>query len=119
MPRTARQVLAALLIALHATISLCGPGLHGAPGLGHAGPAGNIRKSDGHLKPASLAAVAPEHCPICDCFSQGQVPTPPSVVASHRLVRCFVPAPISTLAPRPPLLVSRSRAPPRVDARIV
>jgi hypothetical protein len=119
MPRTARQALAAFLIALHATISLCGPGLHAVPGLGHAGPTGTIRKSDGHLKAASRAAVVPEHCPICDYFWQGQVPSPPSAVASHRLVRCLDPAPISTLAPRPTLLISRSRAPPRGDARIV
>jgi hypothetical protein len=119
MPRTARQALAALLIALHATISLCGPGLHAAPGLGHAGPAGTSRGLDRHLKLTTLAATASEHCPICDYFSQGQLPSPPPTTASNRLVRSFEPVPISSIVPRPPLLSSRSRAPPRGDARIV
>jgi hypothetical protein len=119
MPRTSRQALAALLIALHASISLCGPGLHAAPGLGHAGLAGSSRESDGDPGLTRHSATAPEHCPVCDYFSQGQLPLPPFLHVPSRPVLPFETALISTLAPRPPLLYSRSRAPPRGAARIV
>jgi hypothetical protein len=119
MPKTARKALAALLISLHAMISLCGAGLHAAPGLGHPGPTGTSRKLDGHLEWRSLAATTSEHCPICDYVSQGQLPLPRAFSVSSRLVLPFTPAAVPILAPSPSLLSCRSRAPPLNDARIV
>ena len=119
MPYTARQALAALLIALHAAVALCGPGLHAAPGLGHAGPAGSSRGPDGPPGLIKPPATALEHCPLCDYFAQGQVPLPPSPQASCRLVLPFEPTRFPLLAPRPPLVSSRSRAPPLGDSPVV
>jgi hypothetical protein len=119
MPRTARQALASLLIALHAAIALCGPGLHAAPGLGHFGPAGTVRKPDAQPEFIKVAATASEHCPICDYFAQGQLPLPPTIPISFRLVLAVEPTHPPILAPRAPRSSSQSRAPPCGDARTV
>jgi hypothetical protein len=119
MQRNARNTLSALLIAFHATIALCGPGLHAAPYMGHDSPSGTVRKPDGQLELTKLAATATEHCPLCDFFAQGQLPLPPSLQVSARVVLPFEPADLPLFAPRPPHLSSRSRAPPLGDARIV
>lgn len=119
MPRTARQALAASLIVLHAAISLCGASLHAAPGLGHAGSAGSSTKADAHPGLTRIAATVPEHCPLCDYFSQGQLPLAADFVAASRLVLPFEPTQPPPLLPRSPHLLARPRAPPRGISRIV
>ncbi len=73
MPHTNRRFLVALLIALHAALTLCGPGHHGfAAPWSHApepikasDPVGTIAESD---------CRSVDHCPVCDYLSQSQLP---------------------------------------------
>ena len=119
MPSTARKTLASLLIALHAAIMLCGPGLHAAPGLGHFGTSGVASKLDNTPELSAAVAAPGEHCPLCDFFAQGQLPLEQATLAVHRLVDPVEPDSLPISLPRPLILSAQSRAPPRIDARIV
>src|SRR5215472_12245053 len=74
MPRFARRLLIASLVAFHAAVMLCGPCLHGLPGWGHS--AGLSRGADAHRVSDHVQAVhvQPDNCPVCHLFSQGQLP---------------------------------------------
>ncbi len=119
MPRTARRALAAFLIALHAAISACGPGLHAAPGLGHPGRSVGLSGVEGTTSLAHPSVKLAEHCPLCDYFAQGQLPIASACLASCPLVAAAEPGRTAPLAPGPPRSLSRSRAPPLGDPRSV
>ncbi len=119
MPRTARQVLTALLITLHAVISLCGPSLHAAPGLGHKSLAEVSSRTDGLGEWGKITATPAEHCPVCEYFAQAQLPFHRVILVSSRLVLPFEPAHSPILNSRPLSLSSQPRAPPLGDARVV
>ncbi len=118
MPHTARRALAAFLIALHAAIAACGPGLHAAPGLGHAARSAETSAADGTPALAHPSINLAEHCPLCDYFAQGQLPIARACWASSPLVVPAEPARPALLPPAPPLPTSRSRAPPLGDSRL-
>ncbi len=112
MSSTACRALATLLIALHAAIAACGPGLHAAPGLAHAGMPGSAARADdgAEIAPPSLRLI--EHCPLCDYFAQGQLIAGRASCESRPLAAAAEPARPLLLAPRPARSPSRSRAPP-------
>ncbi len=119
MPRTARTTLTALLIALHATILLCGPGLHAAPGLAHAGLSNAPATDDGGTRWSETSTRLVDHCPLCEYLAQGQLPLQPAAWIACQLVRPFEPALLPVLSPFLLPFPSRSRAPPRDAAWIV
>lgn len=119
MPSTARKALVSLLIALHAAIMLCGPGLHAATGLGHLGATEASSRPDRAPDQITTVSSAVEHCPLCDFLAQGQLPIDPEIVVADRMVDPVDPASPPLSPPAPSLLSTQSRAPPRRDARIV
>lgn len=119
MLSTARKALAASLIALHAAIMLCGPGLHAAPGLGHPSASRELPKGDETPSLSTVTPVGGDHCPLCDFFAQGQLPADPAMVVADLLDLPSGPIPLPACSPRPPILTSQSRAPPLSDDRIV
>ena len=116
MPQVARQALATLLIALHAVIAICGPGLHAGLGSGHVGSSHCAGPAKGSPEATQLAASPADHCPICDHFAQGQLPGSSGILSLARFDAPFEPAGHRVEAPRPPPLSARSRAPPRASA---
>ncbi len=119
MLSTARKALAASLIALHAAIMLCGPGLHAAPGLGHPSASRELPKGDETPSLSTVPPVGGDHCPLCDFFAQGQLPAERPPAVADLLDRPAGPISRPACSPRPPILSSRSRAPPLSDDRIV
>src|SRR5260370_17696329 len=73
MPRSLRQTLVALLIALHAAVTLCGPGLHALPGWGHDSGLHPLAKTDHSHGPGKSSHEAKDECPVCQFLAQGQL----------------------------------------------
>lgn len=74
MPRLCRKVLIAILVALHASVMVCGTCLHALPGWEHgAGVPGAKGKVGTHDLERSLHGSAHD-CPICHLHSLGQIP---------------------------------------------
>jgi hypothetical protein len=72
MSRSVRQFLFASLIACHAAVTLCGPCLHGLPGLSHkTAPVSNDHGPD---DPIQSRSDAMDRCLICHFVAQGQLP---------------------------------------------
>lgn len=118
MPYPARHILATLMIALHAAIAVCGPGLHAGPGLSHAGQAAGASRAEHGQDQLGVAASPTEHCPLCDYFAQGQLPFPPAVPRLVLTASPFEPTPPRVEAPPSPPISTRSRAPPQADRLI-
>lgn len=114
MSHPVRNLLATLLIALHAAIAIGGPGLHAGPGLSHAGRPASADQSGGSedLAPVQVTASPVEHCPLCDYFAQGQLPFPLHAPALALVATPFEPTRTRVEAPHPPVIATRSRAPP-------
>lgn len=117
MPRLARQFLAVSVLALHATAMLCGPCLHGLPGLGHAGGVTLGADVDHGQNPAKAPHGQGHDCPICHFFSQGQLPIDTACVPAIQHVyvwrretsyACVFPGQPHATSPRAPP-VSRAR----------
>jgi hypothetical protein len=110
--RLARPLLVASLIALHATVMLCGPCLHGLAGSNH-GAAFSRGTGAGHTSaPIKASPCRPDVCPVCHFFSQAQLPIH---VAGVPVAQPFGPlkteAPYDAWVPTCPLTTS-PRAPP-------
>jgi hypothetical protein len=118
MYRLGRRALAVALVALHATVMLCGPSLHGLPGLGHesglaCGPdAHHVR----HAVPASY--VQPDDCPVCHFFTQAHLPVDPACVPATPQVCALKPNTASVSVPWSRLHPTSPRAPPAAPARL-
>ena len=112
MPNFPRHVLATLLIALHASLAICGPGLHAGLGSEHARPAHSPDRPDHRQELAGLTISAAEHCPICDYFAQGQLSVTTAIPRLVQLVTPLAPIVHAVDSLRPILLSTRSRAPP-------
>lgn len=117
MSATARRLLASLLIALHASISALGPGLHAGAGGEHDGPGRVAKHLHGQGGLVQAAPDAPEHCPICEHLAQGQWSPPAVAPAPCSRVAALGPVASRPIDPRPPILAARPRAPPRGDVR--
>jgi hypothetical protein len=117
MQRLTRNLLIASLIALYASVMVCGPCLHALPGWGHGsgvattgprpGPRGeNVRDHDKSLHGSA------DDCPVCSLLSLGQLPVDlacqpscPPLAGVSRVVRWGIVLPFLSLPSSP-------RAPP-------
>ncbi|WP_435018622.1 hypothetical protein TA3x_000604 [Tundrisphaera sp. TA3] len=110
LPHPARRTLVALLLALQATLSFCGPGHHAGPSV-----AAGASRDPGEHAPGMDRATDP-HCPICDYLCHvGLLPAerPPALI--HRVETAGF-RPDRTPDAAPPPCPSRPRAPPSFDA---
>lgn len=110
-PRFARQLLAAALVALHATVMVCGPCFHELPGWGHVGEHSLCADRSDVRGPIESSLVRADDCPICSLLSQAQLALDPARVSSVRhigLVRPerpsdkFTPTRLHSTSPRAP-----------------
>jgi len=112
MPRNGRRHLpACLLLALHATASLCGPGHHALEGV-----VGLFSSKAWEEPPTSASSGAAwsvdEECPAC---VHGLLPAIAAAAVPSPLADIFAaasPAPITTVAGPSGPIVSSPRAPP-------
>jgi hypothetical protein len=74
MRRSHRQILAIALVALHATVMLCGPCLHALPGWGHGNGLAHETQGDRLRDPIPVAHLQADDCPVCHFLSQAQLP---------------------------------------------
>lgn len=119
MSRSARQLLIASLVGLHAMVILGGHFLHGLPGWGHeAGLSRGADGDDGH-RPTHSAHPESGDCPICHFFSLAQVPIDRTQVPAIRQAcalkletpaRPATPIRLHTTSPRAPPIASASRS---------
>lgn len=118
MPRIARQLLIASLIAFHAAVTLCGPCLHAMPGLSHeSGPESSAKK--GHsFDSESTHHTSADTCPICHFLAQGQLAVESSSIPAVQFVDELASPAHPGASPSSPHLPSCPRAPP-ADAVIV
>ena len=112
MTLSTRRTLAMIWIALHAAVSICGFGLHSVPGLGHQKPTFNPRKFDARPAWSESRANSPDNCPICDHFTQSQIPAKTTTIAADLFAVFFRPDRPPLTAPWSPLAPARSRGPP-------
>jgi hypothetical protein len=111
MSRIVRQTLFSLLIAYHASLSLCGPCLHGFQASAH-DQFGDVSKSDRSDHPTLPQSDSKHGCLVCHFFAQVQLPaeyfSAPSPLNFSELA--FVDRPISESGVSS--LASLPRAPP-------
>jgi DUF2946 family protein len=119
MPQLARRLLIASLIALHATVVLYGPCLHGLPGWDHG--TGLARNTEvNHVgDPVKAAHVQPDNCPICHFFAQGQLPIDLACAPVVDQVFALKQEPWSESVTPTLLLPTSPRAPPAIPANRV
>jgi hypothetical protein len=116
MPRFARQILAASLVALHATVMLCGPCLHGLPGWGHGAGLSRVADGDQLGNPIKASHVQSDDCPVCHFLSQAQLSVDQASVPSVSQVRVLKPEiPCESVTPSR-LHPTSPRAPPAAPA---
>jgi len=111
MSRIVRRTLFSVLIAYHASLSLCGPCLHGLQGLAH-DQVGGVSKSDRSDHPILPQSDSKHGCLVCHFFAQGQLPVEFFCASSPKCFSelAFVDRPISESVLSS--LISRPRAPP-------
>src|SRR5260370_24945643 len=112
MPRSLRQTLVALLIALHAAVTLCGPGLHALPGWGHNSGLHPLAKNDHSHGPGKSSHAASDECPVCHFLAQGQLSSDHSGGVTASLVGDPVTPIVSIAVPISPHPLSNPRGPP-------
>src|SRR3954469_6302710 len=74
MSRSVRHALIAALVALHATVTVGGSGLHALPGWGHDSGLHPLAKNDHSHGPGKSSHEAADECPVCQFLTQGQLP---------------------------------------------
>ena len=116
MLRFARQLLVASLVALHATVMLCGPCLHGLAGGDHG--IGFSRQADAdHVRdPVNAAQVLTHDCPVCHFLAQAQLPVDLVAMPSVQHICVLRPERSRTTIPPIRLCASSPRAPPACSA---
>jgi len=117
MRRFLSPLLVASLVALHATVMLVGPGLHGLAAWDHAARHFECANREHAHGPAHAAAVDSDDCPVCHFFAQGHVPitTAPVLTALQSLT--LRPEPRSRLVTPQRLHSISPRAPPTTPLR--
>ncbi|MDR3637257.1 MAG: hypothetical protein P4L84_25860 [Isosphaeraceae bacterium] len=75
MPRFARPCLVTALVALHATVMLCGACLHGLPGWGHRAALSRAADGDHSRDAGKPNDLRPDDCPVCHFVAQAQLAT--------------------------------------------
>jgi hypothetical protein len=114
MPRFARQLLVASLVALHATLMVCGPCLHGLPGWGHGPGLSQAAYGD----PVKSTHVQTDDCPVCHFLSQAQLPIDLTSVPAVQHVCVLKPETSSNSVAPARLHPTSPRAPPAPSARL-
>lgn len=118
MPSFARRLLAALLVALHATVMLCGPCFHGLPGCGHGSGLSHDAGGEKVRDPIKSAHPQPDDCLVCHFLSHAQLPVDaaciPAVLHVCALRPETPPDPVSATCPRS----TSPRAPPGITANL-
>jgi len=117
MPRLARHLLIAAMLALYGTVSLCGSGLHAFAGVTHSGCPEDPGRSSVPKSDQSLRAST-DNCLICQFHVQGQLPAKPIRQVHCPLVRPRPPAPRHVVVARERHLPSSPRAPPSAPASL-
>jgi len=118
MPRFARQFLVASLLTLHAVVMLCGPCLHGLPGLDHAAGLTRGADTDHGADPVKSSHGQADDCLVCHFLAQAQLPVDTACVLVHQHVGAWrVEAPYQSVTPARPHLTS-PRAPPASGAAL-
>ena len=110
MSRLVRQILFASMIACHAAVTLCGPCLHGLPGLSHTISAAS--KPHGSDDPLQSPRDATDRCLICHFVAQAQLPVEFSGEPSVPLVDELVITVVRMTQPLSNPLPACPRAPP-------
>jgi len=116
MPSPVRQTLAVLLVALHATVTLCGPSLHGLPGCGHDPGLSHDARGEKVRDPVKAAHLQPDDCPVCHFLSHAQMPIDAARIPAVLRVCVLKPEapPVPVTATR--LRSTSPRAPPGIPA---
>ena len=73
MFRSVRRALIAGLVVLHASVTLCGSGLHTLPGWRHDFGFRPVAKTDHSHGPGKSSHAAADDCPVCQFLAQGQL----------------------------------------------
>jgi hypothetical protein len=110
MSRSVRQLLFASLIACHAAVTLCGPCLHGLPGLSH--KTAHVSRDHGSDDPIQSRSDTMDRCLICHFVAQDQLPVAISGESPDQFIdELATPAVCVTACSSHPL-PSSPRAPP-------
>jgi hypothetical protein len=118
MFRLARQLLAASLVALHATVMLCGPCLHELSGWGHEVGLSRAADSGQVSEPVKATHLQPDDCPVCHFLSQAQLPVDAPIVLSVWHVRFLNPELLCDSVTPSLLHPTSPRAPPALAATV-
>ncbi len=112
MNRSVRHALVACLIALHATLSVGGAGLHALPGFGHNSGLHALAKNDHSHGPGKSSHEAAHECAICQFLAQGQLSCDLTAGVTSWLTIGLVTPAIPTVDFRPPYRPAAPRGPP-------
>ena len=112
MPRSARHLLAISLVALNASVMLCGPCLHALPGWGHEAGLSHEAVGDPVRDPVGPAHPGSDHCPVCHFLAQAQITIDPICLSASWDVGALRPEPPTASYRATPHLSSSPRAPP-------
>jgi hypothetical protein len=117
MRRLSRHLLIASLIALHASVMLCGPCLHALPGWGHGDDA--QAACDGKdVRAHAKAPHASDDCPVCNLLSLGQLPVDQTCELSAPRRECLTPLAPADIPPFSLSRLSSPRAPPSIPTTL-
>jgi len=94
--RWVRNALVAVLIGLHAAVTLCGPGLHAISGLSHGNGYSPFARNDHSHGPGPSSHQASDDCLVCQFLAQGQLASDFGIGVSPRVPLDEA----TTLAPR-------------------
>ena len=116
MKRFLSPLLVGSLVALHATVMLVGPGLHGLAAWDHAARHFECSNQEHAHGPAHAAAVDSDDCPVCHFFAQSHLPIVGADVAPALQSLAYEPEPCPGLVTLSRLFSTSPRAPPADDA---
>lgn len=112
MTRQVRNLLLGALIALHATVTLCGPGLHALPGWSHGTGLTPLARNDHSHGPGPSSHQASDDCPVCQFLAQGQLAAELGIGVAIRLPQDVADLAVAIGDPRPSDLLFIPRGPP-------
>jgi hypothetical protein len=114
--RRLRSIAGTWVLVTYGAISLLGPGLHSAPGIGHAftDSFGHLALVDGHHHATGAGS---DHCSVCHFFTQGQLASDyPDIVCVYQS-RLSSHEHTSTISLASDYTPSQPRAPPSALGR--
>lgn len=118
MKRFLSPLLVGALVAMHATVMLVGPGLHGLAAWDHATRRFECTNQQHARGPAHAPAVESDDCPVCHFFAQGHVPITTALVPAALQSLALEPEPRARLVTPHRLHSTSPRAPPADPSRL-